>query len=369
MAGIFQNGWWSLGFDFITSISPGGLITAIGSSGSGSLEISSSYARFSGKGVRCDPASPQATFIGRTLGVNLQSFIIGIAFNTQQLPAGGTIYPIITFWDTVANVVNCSLGYNAQGQVGWYSAGGINNGSPGQSPTTQLGNLSASGIITVNSYICIECLVTIGVSGLLQCNVNGQNVLTYTGSTIKTNAWTNEVFIGCSSPAGAYQYYDDWYMLDLTGAAPFNTFLGKWRIQTDGPNADSATGGLNTWAFTTPQGSDFANCANIPLNAAQFNSSATVGARMSFRFPSLNTSRVYGLNTWMSLKEDSAGSRAVAPIFRSNGVDQTGTTIVLPGSDTFFNQNSVIDPNTGLAWSSGSVAAAQSCEIGLIVNA
>lgn len=360
MAGIFQNGWWSCGFDFVTSLAAGGIVSSL----QGPLTINSAAARFTGNGLECTSQIPQ-TYVGRTLGVNLPSVIVGVAFKLSALPSG-SISPVVTFFDTVANTPNCTLGVNAQGQLAFYSAGGFTTGA---GPSTQIGTLSAP-VITPNSYVGIECLVTIGTSGMLQCKVNGQTVYTFTGNTQQTNAWTNEVLVGGVFAASSINhFFDDWYMLDLTGAAPFNTFLGKWRIQTDGPNADSATGGLNTWAFTTPQGSDFANCANIPLNAAQFNSSATVGARMSLRFPTLSTSRVYGLNTWMSLKEDSAGSRSVAPIYRSNAVDQTGTTIVLPGSDTFYNQNSVIDPNTNQPWYNGSVASAQACEIGLIVNA
>jgi hypothetical protein len=320
------------------------------SGGDFGIDVQPTYAAFTGKGIACSHNS----FIGRTLGVNLNSLDYGVYFLTPALPGAGTIQSFMTIANAGATVI--AFGYNSLGQVGAYAVGGPGVGAIG----TQIGALSQQNTIVPNSYVPMEVGFT---PTAVTLRINGTVVLTVTGAF----GAANQIFLGCGGSNFSIQF-DHFYVLDLTGAAPFNTFLGNWRIQTDAPIADSATGGLNAWGFTTPQGTDWQNAANIPPNPAQNNLSATVGARMSFRFPALNTTRVFGLNCWLSAEEDSAGTRTIAPIYRSNSVDQPGAVIALPSSFTYFNQNSVVDPNTASQWFSGSVAAAGSCEIGAEVN-
>lgn len=364
MAGIFQSGVWSCGFDFFANgngaITAGGVFDQIG----GSNAVQPAYARVSGKGVSMGPFP---SWVGRSFGVNLATHCLGVGFLATGLPIGSSPGNIITWMDTVANTPQVSLGLNQQGQLQFFQTGGLNGfGNLG----TPIGSQSATGTIKPNSYIFLEFIITISATvGVLTCYVNGNSVISFSGNTRTTaNSFINLMFLGVQNNSGASYQFDDLYILDTTGTSPLNTVLGPGRVQTDGPNAGSATGGLNAWAFTTPAGSDFANCANIPPNAAQYNSDAVLNDRMSFRFPALSTTKVFFLNSWFNVEEDAAGSRAVTPIYRSNNVDQSGTAVVLPQSYTYFNQPSTVDPNTSAGWAAGTVAAAGSAEIGLKVT-
>lgn len=354
--GIFYNGVWSCGFDFLPNgaIAAGGVWDQVANVSPG---VSATYARFSGKGLGLQGFSGQ--YVGRSFGVNLASVIVGFAFVCNNLPSSG-VQQIAQFYDSTAGSAQLTLGYNSSGQLGFYT---------GASGATLVGSLSAAGTIIANSYCYIELVVTIGSSGSAQCWVNGTEVINYSGNTqTSANAWTNRFYLESSSGSNLMEF-DDIYMLDTTGAAPLNARLGPGRCQTDGPNADSATGGLNAWSYTTPQGTDYGNAANIPANAAQYNYDANVGDRMSFRFPSLSTAKVWFLNTWYSAQEDASGTRTIVPIYRNNAIDQVGPTAVSLGSGyTYYNQPSTIDPNTGNLWEQGTVAAAAGCEIGLKVN-
>lgn len=364
MAGIFQTqGVWSCGFDFL----PNGSQVASGvfDQANGTNNVNASFARFAGKGIQFNGNN---LYLGRSLNTNLVSGIVGFGFLATVLP-GASPNAICTWYDVTAAGQQVTLAYNTSGQLGFYSAGGfpVNAG-----PSSLRGSLSSPGVIVPGAYNFIECLVTIDpATGVLQCRVNGTAVISFTGNTRTTaNSFFNRFYIGSvgNSGGGGTLYIDDLYMLDLTQASPLDTFLGNGRLQTDGPIGDSATGGLNAFVHTTPQGTDFGNCANIPANSAQYNSDATPGDRMSFVYPSLVTSKVFFLNSWMSAEQDAAGPRTLAPIFRSNNVDQVGTAVALSGGTyVYSNQASVTDPNTSALWAAGTVGAAGSCEIGVQV--
>lgn len=355
--GIFFNGVWSCGFDFLVgTVTSGGVVDAP----FGTVVAGPSFARFSGNGVNFS-----ASYLQRSFFVNLPSCIVGFAYNAVQLPIAGNLGIIGTWYDVTANGVQLTLVCNSLGALQFYTNGGIGISIP----SIPIGSASPAGTIIAGAYNFYEVLTTIDpLVGAIQLRINGNTVINFSGNTkTTTNSYVNQFRLGGAGFNGA-THADDMYILDMTGSSPYNTFLGNGRIQTDGPNADSASGGLNTWTFTSPQGTDWGNCANIPANAAQFNSSSTVNARMSFRFPSIIGNRVLFLNNWYQAQEDAAGTRTLTTIYRSNNVDQVGPTPVsLPGTPTYFNQPSTIDPNTGQSWASGTVVAAGSCEIGLEV--
>lgn len=365
--GIFYNGVWCTGCDFLADgVIPSGNVFDVGST-NGSVNVGAAYARFSGKGVQINSTGTPEQ-IGRSFGINLPTVIGGFSFLTSNLPASTNTqwFQLIVWNDTVAGAGQLNLSYNNQGQFRFNQGGFGGN--------TALSSATSPGTVIANSTNYLEFVVTISSSsGLAQLYMNGSStpLISFSGNTLSTvNAWTNQISYASNAPGGSAAHnFDDLYLLDTTGAAPYNTRLGNIRIQTDGPVEDSATSGLNKWTATNPEGTDYGNCANIPPNPAQYNYDSTVGDRMSFRYPTLSAQKVFFLNTWYSVEEDSAGSRAVVPIFRSNSVDQVGPVPVsLPASFTYYNQPSTIDPNTSASWASGTVTAAANCEIGLEIQ-
>lgn len=368
MAGIFKTeGLWSCGFDFLPdgTLVAGGVFDVIG----GSPQIGSSFARFAGKGVRMNGNN---IYAGRTLQTNLASYYEGFAFNPIALPTSTVLHVFYTAYDTNAGQAQFSLAVNSQGQIGFYSGSGF--GGSGSLALIAGTSLSATGILVPGGYYFIEVFATISATvGVFTLKVNEVTVLTFSGLNNRTtaNAWVNQVSHGALSSSGdaSDHRFDDIYILDTTAPAPLNTFLGNGRIQTDGPTGDSATGGLNQWAHTTPQGTDWGNAANIPANPAQYDSDSTLNDRMSLSYPAITATKVLFLNAWISAQQDAAGSRQITPIYRSNSVDQNGTAISLSnGVYVYSNQASAVDPNTAAPWASGTVAAAQGCEIGVKVT-
>lgn len=359
MPGIFRNqGVWGTGCDFLptAALVAGGVFDAV----LNAPNVSAAYARFAGKGIQF----PTNSYAGRSFGVNLASHIGGFAYMLPSLPTGSIIAVIATWMDTVAGLPQVSLGANAQGALQFYQTGGLGIATVLTNP---IGPASATGLIVAGAYNMYEFKLTIDpVTGFLQLRINGAVVITFSGNTRTTaNSYINQLRVG-SLAANVLPQMDDLYLLDTTAPVPLNDYLGNGRFQTDGPTQGSATSGLNQWAFTTPAGSDFANAANIPANPAQFNSNATVGDRMSFRFPALTVQKAMFLNAWISALQDAAGTRQITPQYRSNNIDQAGDPISLSnGSYVYSNQASIIDPNTGLLWASEAASVAGACEIGV----
>src|ERR1700746_3464302 len=122
MAGIFQSGCWSCGFDWTSN--PANIFTSF-STGT----INTASARISGQGLQlANGSNPQLAF-----GATLSSIIVGFAFYTNQLPSTG-IELICSLGDTIGNGGQVGLLLNASGQF-QFSRGALLGSSNG----TQIG--------------------------------------------------------------------------------------------------------------------------------------------------------------------------------------------------------------------------------------
>ena len=364
--GIFYQGVWSMGFDFlgdgaITLSNAPGVFDSVSGGSAGS--VGASFAATSGKGFQL--FAGQA--VGRSLLVRQQSLYHGFHWSTTALPASTN--SITTFFDSVASGVQACLGYNNQGQIGIYASGGQTSLNSYGNPASAI-QLSATGVIVPQVQYFIEVFLSISNStGSLSVRVNGTTVATFSGDTQQTaNSWIDQVYPCNGTGSGVNVTFDNLYMLDGTGVPPLNTFLGPGRVQTDAGTGKSATTGFNAWAPTNPTGIDYSNCANIPPNTAQYNASSTPGQRMSLSFPQISGIQALFLNSWFSVEIDNSGTRTIAAIYRNGIFDQAGTlTFNLTTSYQYFYQPSTVDPQTGLPWSSEPIAIPAGCEIGLEV--
>jgi hypothetical protein len=356
MAGIFQQGCWSFGFDSTTAMSQ------IFSNGP-IATVDTASARF--------PAVAGAVSMGSTwsinhtgilpLGIQLVSMISGIAFKLNTgLPIGQT-QCIYQYYDSVANSPQLSLCVNAQGAIE------IRRGTP---QTGTVLATSASGVVAANTYYYFECGATISSTvGAVTCYLNGvpgggTPVVQVTGANTKNtaNTWIDEVQVG--SLNNSYNVMlDDWYMLDLTGAAPNNTYLGDKKIITVLPSADSATPGLNQFS-TQPSQTATNHWQNVdevpPDDATSYNFSATPGDRESYRHAALSLGNISFLNTRARISKDDAVARSASITCRSGSTDSIGTAISVPSSFTTFNLINTVDPATGVAWTNGGVNGQES---------
>ena len=352
MAGIFQNGIWSCGFDFMPSAPPTSIIDQ-----QLNANANSTAARFNGKGVQLVSGNP-SNYVGRSLNTNLTQCIIGFAHQAVNLPGGG-IMGIAEFYDTSNSTAQFCLGVNSSGQLGLYHGAF-------QSIGALIGSLSTA-VVSSAAWYYYEINHIVGTSGSVTVNLNGGQILSYSGNTnFSGGGYIGRILIGGAVNSGAapQTYVDDWYILDGTGGAPFNAFLGPGRIQTDGPSGDFSNSG---WSITTPLGTAHQNFAQIPPSSANYNyvSNIATNTTLLCSFPALSAPGVYFFNVWDSDELDAAGTGDFQIRFSNNGHTQDGTAISpTAASYLYHNTISTVDPNTNSLWYNGSVSASNTLQIG-----
>jgi hypothetical protein len=345
MAGIFQNGLFSMGFDMDPTAAQIFTQAAAGSASS-TTPFGFGYSWQNGN-----------TPAGILFGTTLTTVIAGFRFNISALPSSGTGF-VCTFYDATAGAIQVALRINSAGQLQFYLGSGTG---------TTIGAASAASTIVAGTWYYIECLVTISATvGVVTCNVNGTQVINATGQNTKStaNAYINAFQFQCVNTAN----YDDWYMLDTTGTSPLNTFLGPVQVRGEKPNANSAVGGRNAWTPTNPTNVNYENVGNIPASASEYDYDNNPGDYDMFRFPALpsNVATVLAVNEWALVELDSSGARTVELDCYSNGTDSPSAAFTpAAGTPTYYNQVSAVDPHTSAAWT---VANAGAAELGVKVQ-
>lgn len=346
MAGIFQSGVFSMGFDMDPTAAQIFTQSANGSANSGTTRFGFGY-------------SWQVTgTAGILFNTTLTSLIVGAALFGTGLPGSPAI--VFGFYDATAGALQVTLRLNSTGQLQFYLGAGTG---------TPIGSASAAGTISASTWNYIEAKVIISASvGMVECYVNGTQVITTAASqnTKSTaNAYVNAFQF--QVPFSASDFYDDWYMLDTTGSSPLNTYLGPVQVRGDAPNANSAVGGRNAWTPTNPDNSNYQNVAHIPFVTAKYNADSTAGDYDMFKFPSLPSyvSSVLFVNEWALLELDSAGARTVELNAYSNTTDSPTSAFTPSTTPTYYNQVSTVDPHTSSAWT---VANAGAAELGVKVQ-
>ena len=184
--------------------------------------------------------------------------------------------------------------------------------------------------------------------GAVTLRVNGATLITVTNVDTK-NAGTGTVFdtIVFWRVSTSSTWFDDVYVLDTTGSAPYNTFLGDVRVQTLVPTANG------TYAQYTPSsGSNYQNVDELPYSAADYNTGATVGNRDTYTLSSLSVtpSAIYSVQNNVIGKKSDAGALNVKPIMRAGGTVYSGSTSALSTADVTYSDLRALNPNTGVAW-------------------
>jgi hypothetical protein len=341
MAGIFQRGVYSMGFDMSPAVAQ---VFTLG--GSGGLSTTTPF----GSGFSYSTGS----FSGISFGTNLTKLIFGMRVNLAALSGGS---PFFVFYDATAGADQVNLRAFPDGHLQFCSG----------SSATAIGPASAAGLITASIWVYIEVSIIMSATvGFVECRLNGVTTpVISSAATLNTiptgNAWVSGFFL--QSPTGAACFWDDWYMLDTTAASPLNTYLGNVQVKGDKASANSAVGGRNAYTPTNPTNVNFSNVGNAPINTAEYNADSTAGDYDMFRFPALSATTVLFLNEWVQIELDAAGARTVALNCYSNGTDDLGTAFTpSAGSYQLINQAEIVDPHTGAAWT---VTNAQAAEFGV----
>jgi len=221
---------------------------------------------------------------------------------------------------------------------------------------------SASPLSTATmSYVEFRGLIDPSV-GTLDVRVNGVGVLTFSGNTRQTanSAWT-ALALGCN-PAGIVGGaltldFDDLYVCDRSGSAPWNDFLGDCRVDARLPTAAGATTG---WTPLAGANWDAVNDA-APDDDTTYTSTSTLNATDTFvtQDAPVVGATIFGVQQCLNLKKMDAGTCTVAPVIRHSGIDYPGAAIA-PGTTYAYGLAvAATNPGTGAAWTEADFNAAE----------
>jgi hypothetical protein len=218
--------------------------------------------------------------------------------------------------------------------------------------------------LNADMYVEIKAVLHTA-NGSIEFRVNGTSILTLTSlNTANTGApgWTG--FVLGHVNGGPFvsnnpfnQDYDDLYVLDGGGAAPWNSFLGDCRVDAQMPTAPGANSG---W---TPSAGANWSCVDdtTPNDDTDYTQAATVDLTDTFVVPDVPTagSRVYGVQHCINAKKSDAGVSAIAPVVRQSGTDAVGTSIGLGSTYRYALQVQQTNPATGAQWTEAEFNAAE----------
>jgi hypothetical protein len=213
--------------------------------------------------------------------------------------------------------------------------------------------------ITTNTWHYLELKTTINsTTGSVELRIDGVSVGTFSGNTKNggTNNSIDTIKLGGSGNNTSITITrDDLYILDDTGVAPYNNFLGDVRVYSLSP---TSAGSSTQW--TPDSGSNYAEVNEVPYSAANYVQSNTSGQRDTYTLadlPAGGVTTVYGVQSNVIAKRTDAGAIAVKPVIKSGATIAYGSNTPLPVADTVVSYVRAIDPATSAAWTASGVNA------------
>ena len=295
-------------------------------------------------------------YIIRALGANYATLICGFAFN----PAGIGGNTIVALLDGISRTDGqVELTYNTGTQT-W--------------TVTRRGTSIHSFFypIAFGAFSYVEFKATINnTTGIVVVRVNGVEIINITGQDTQftANAFANNLLLGSTADTAEDYRYDDVYLLDTSGSAPTNDFLGDCRCESVLPSGNGNTSNL--------VGSDANSTDNYLLvdettstlgdGDTTYVESSTPGDKDTYAYGDLasTSGTVYGVQIIPVVKKTDAGARSIKTIARLSGTEVDGPERSLASGYTYLQDIRETKPGGG-AWS---IADVNNAEFGLKVFA
>lgn len=305
--------------------------------------------RLGGQAIYQNTSGGLGSCVRKSLGGDYGTLYLGCAFRFGSFNAANSVY----FCDGTGGPTDTGsmqLGFRISGTGAFQ----VFSGSSTLAETAAL--------FSINTWYYVELYALIHNSaGAYTLRVNGVQLLT--GSGVDTSATGNAYAstVRLRSTQNGACYWDDLYILDDTGGAPLNTFLGDIRIETIFPSGNG-----NSSQFVGSDGNSTDNYLLVddttaPDEDSTYVESATVSDKDTYAFGDLSVSSgtIFAVNPIVYTRKTDAGSRSIAVVARlSGGTEEDGSNISLPTSYTFYNSLRTTKPGGG-AWSISDVNGAE----------
>jgi len=233
---------------------------------------------------------------------------------------------------------------------------------------TLLGN-SASGVFTRNTWTWLDIYYKMDTTtGGVEVWIDNSRVVSVTGANTKQFGSTSNTIISSVTIATAgTASNDDYYILDTTGAAPWNTRLGDVRIanivpSSDVPGANSGTPSTGTAHWSTVD--------ELPYNTTDYvyipNSSGSLERFNKTSLPSLpNTILAIAPAVWAKKSDAGIANLHNILISNSSGYQVNGNTVSITTGFVRYRDSYTTNPETSAQWTNANVANLQ---LGVVID-
>lgn len=309
------------------------------SSVAGMTPSASTFTRFGTGRSLLTPAGSGGQWSSATKRLPASStLILGVAFNCNYMGANQAM--IILSGDD-GLTPHLSLSFNgANGALILYRG----------NYATQIAT-SPADQIEANGWAYLEVMATINdTSGICKVRCNGVTVIDFVGDTknggTNTTLDTLTLHSAVYGNNGWYYYWDDLYICDGTGSAPYNTFLGDVRVATLSPN-----GAGSSTQFAPSTGTNYQAVDELPYSASDYVSATTSGTRDTYAMSDLTGSySVLGVQNNVIAKKTDAGGTALKSAIVSGGTTYYGPSTILTPTDVTITDVHTTNPATSAAW-------------------
>ena len=230
---------------------------------------------------------------------------------------------------------------------------------------TVLGTSTAT--LTASAFVYIEWKVLIDPSaGTVDVRVNGTSVLALTAQNTRNTGATQWTGVGLGVLDSAFNTwnggffnidYDDLYVLDGSGSAPCNAFLGDCRVDARFP-----TGAGSNTGWTPSTGANWQNVDDAaPNDDTDYNAAASTGLTDTFvvQDAAVPGATIFGVQHCLSMKKSDAGTCTVAPVVRHISTDLAAADLSPGTSYAYGLLVQQTYPGTGSQWTEAQFNAAE----------
>jgi hypothetical protein len=222
----------------------------------------------------------------------------------------------------------------------------------GSASGTVLGATSGLGLVIERWYF-FEAKVFIDDStGYVTVRIDEAQVLNLTGQDTRNAgiAEVGKIAIGNVSSSSIGTYFDDLYICDNTGSAPYDSFLGDNYVDTVLPDAD---GDVNDWAANTGNRYQAVDDPADMDDETTYVYESVNESKQLFSLGSLSTAlgSILAAQLLTCGRKDSSPPVNVRPLFRTSGdVDYEGGLKSLADNYTAQIQMWELNPDDSQAW-------------------
>ncbi len=205
-------------------------------------------------------------------------------------------------------------------------------------------------IIPVNRWFYVELKVIVGTSGHATVQLNGAPEIASSLGNFGTGGIEQIRFENHS--LGGQTHIDDVIVLDTTGSAPQNDFLGDVRVETIYPVAD---GSYTAW--TPDTGTDhFSRVNEHPIDGdASYVKDANPGDKDSYIMDTF-LGTIYAAQFNVGARKGEAALRQLKPLIKQSGTDYLGSLATLSTDYLFYSWILDNDPS-GSPWLAATINA------------